>query len=89
MTNILNKVMKKDKVLHLIVGAIFGVATYITGAWLLGLIIATIIFVSKEVYDMYKPLPTGFDLADLFADYIGFAFGFWLVGMLHGISTML
>ena len=81
--------MKKDKVLHLIVGAIFGVATYLSGHWMLGFVIATIIFVLKEVYDMYKPNPTGFDTLDLTADYIGLLAGFWAAGMLHGIISAL
>ena len=43
---------------------------------MIGFLISTIIFVVKEICDKYKKNPTGFDLADLFADYIGFAGGF-------------
>ena len=81
--------MSKDKLYHLLVGAIFGVATYLSGHWLLGFVLATIVFVIKEVYDMYKPNPTGFDTLDLTADYIGLLLGFWFAGMLHGLINIL
>ena len=40
---------------------------------MLGFAIATIIFIGKEIYDIYKPNPTGFDIKDLLADYTGFS----------------
>ena len=81
--------MYKDKLLHAIVGAAFGVATYFSGYWLIGFVLSTIVFVLKEVYDCIKPLPTGFDKVDLTADYIGLLIGFWIAGMLHGIINIL
>ena len=61
----------KDKIYHFVVGAIFGIFTI----WLpvvVVLIAATFVFFNKEIYDCYKPNPTGFDWLDILADYIGF-----------------
>ena len=80
--------MKRDKIQHFIVGAIFGIATYLSGHWLLGFAIATIFFVGKEIFDMYKQNPTGFDELDLTVDYIGLLFGFWAAGMIHGLINL-
>ena len=61
----------KDKIYHFVVGAIFGIFTiWIPIIWVL--IFATIIFFNKEIYDKYKPQPTGFDWWDILADYVGF-----------------
>ena len=61
----------KDKIYHFVVGAIFGIFTI----WLpivAVLIAATFVFFNKEIYDCYKPQPTGFDWWDILADYVGF-----------------
>lgn len=81
--------MSKDKIKHLIVGAVLGAATYISGHWMLGFVISTIIFVGKEVFDMYKPQPTGFDKVDLTVDYIGLVIGFWIAGISHGLFNLI
>lgn len=79
----------KDKINHLIVGAVLGIATYFSGHWLLGFVLATIVFVLKEVYDCIKPLPTGFDKADLQADFLGWIAGAILSFFIHGIIQIL
>ena len=61
----------KDKIYHFVIGAIFGIFTI----WLpvvAVLIAATFVFFNKEIYDKYKPQPTGFDWWDILADYVGF-----------------
>lgn len=78
-----------DKTKHFIVGAALGVATYFSNHWLLGAVIATMIFVGKEVWDMYKPNPTGFDKVDLAVDYIGLVIGFWIAGISHGLFNLI
>ena len=61
-----------DKIKHFAVGAVLGLLTlWFPIIWVL--IIATIVFVNKEIYDCYKPQPTGFDCMDILADYIGLA----------------
>ena len=65
--------MKTDKFLHGLVGLAFGMAYFYIGWW--SLIFGTIVFFNKEIYDKYKPNPTGFDWWDILADYIGFAVG--------------
>ena len=80
--------MKNDKLLHLVVGFLFGAATYASQMWGLGLLISTLVFVGKEVFDKYKPHPTGFDKADLFVDYLGFGLGFGSAGFVHGIIKL-
>ena len=60
----------KDKIYHFVIGAIFGIFTI----WLpvvVVLIAATFVFFNKEIYDKYKPQPTGFDWWDILADYVG------------------
>lgn len=63
----------KDKILHFIVGLVFGLSYYFVALW--SVLFGTVIFVGKEVYDIYKPNPTGFDWMDILADYLGFAIG--------------
>lgn len=62
-----------DKLKHLICGMALGLATYFSGYILFGVIISTFIFFAKEVYDIYKPNPTGFDWFDIAADYFGYS----------------
>jgi hypothetical protein len=62
-----------DKLKHFIVGAILGIVSCFTGHLLLCFIFASIIFIGKEIYDIYKTNPTGFDIKDLIADYAGFS----------------
>ncbi len=39
------------------------------------IVFACVISVGKEIYDKYKPNPTGFGLGDLLADFIGMVVG--------------
>ena len=81
-----------DKLKHLIGGVILGSATYFSNHWLIGLGISSGLFVGNEISDMYnintiiyKHKATGFDKLDLFADYLGFAIGFTISVLGHGI----
>ena len=65
--------MKTDKLLHGLVGLAFGLLYAYIGFW--SLIFGTIVFFNKEIYDKYKPNPTGFDWLDIAADYTGLLIG--------------
>ena len=65
--------MKTDKLLHGLVGLAFGLLYAYIGFW--SLIFGTIVFFNKEIYDKYKPNPTGFDWWDIAADYTGLFIG--------------
>lgn len=78
-----------DKLKHFIAGYILGAISYISGFWWSGLLISSLIFFGKEIFDIYKPHPTMFDKADLLADYAGFGVGFGTVGFIHGIFNLL
>lgn len=45
-------------------------------------LIASVIFIGKEVWDKYKPQPTGFDWLDLLADYIGLTISIFTIWLL-------
>ena len=75
---------RPDLIKHFAVGIVFGVLTAF--AWVFA-IIATFVFFGKEVFDAYKPKPTGFDWLDILADYLGLITGLilthtviWLIG---------
>lgn len=85
-----------DKIKHIIVGFTLAVLivplTYFFDfnavvGW--DFAISSVVFIGKEIYDKYKPQPTGFDKADLFCDYLGWLFGvivaFWIVGIAYVI----
>jgi len=70
----------KDKILHFIVGLVFGLSYYFVALW--SLLFGSIVFYGKEISDkydidtkFYKHKATGFDWCDILADYIGFAVG--------------
>ncbi len=74
-----------DKQKHLVVGFILGFLYFpivfiwdINEAIISNFIASTIIFISKEIYDKYKPNATGFDSVDMFADYLGWGVGVWV-----------
>lgn len=62
--------LRCDYMLHFAVGLLFGLL-YLILPLFYTVLIASVIFIAKEVYDKYKPDPTGFDWLDLVADYIG------------------
>lgn len=73
--------IRADLKLHFMVGLAFGLP-YLILPILYTVLIASVIFIAKEVYDKYKPVPTGFDWLDLLADYIGLTisiFTIWLI----------
>jgi len=85
-----------DKTKHVIVGLLVGLTalpiSYFCGLWwalLITLVLGTIIFVWKEINDKYKPNPTGFDKADLQADFLGWIGGAILSFFIHGIIQIL
>ena len=63
------------------VGLAFGLP-YMILPLLHTILIASFIFIAKEVYDKYKPNPTGFDWLDLLFDYLGLTLSIltiWLI----------
>ena len=81
-----------DKKNHFIVGLILGLLT-LPISWQTGLIWAytitfigaSLTFIGKEIWDTYKPLPTGFSNADLVADYCGLFAGYCLTFLAWGM----
>jgi len=88
--------MKNDKLQHFGVGIFIGLLTLpistFCGLWwalLITLVLGTIIFVAKEINDKYKPNPTGFDKADLQADFYGWISGAILSFFIHGVIQII
>ena len=76
---------RNDKQKHLLVGFLSGVLYSpvvflwdINSAIISNMIASSVLFIGKEIYDKYKPNPTGFDKVDLFADYLGWGIGVWI-----------
>ena len=74
-----------DKIKHFIVGFLVAqlftpLTFYSSIGWslLITFILATLVFIGKEIFDIYKPIPTGFDWYDIYADYLGFALGLFI-----------
>lgn len=69
---IVNKIgIRADLLLHFEVSALIClILTIFVPAWVAG-IITLGIGIIKEIYDVFKPLPTGFDIIDLIADILG------------------
>lgn len=70
----------KDKILHFMVGLVFGLSYYFILLW--SFFFGSIAFFGKEFSDkydidtkIYKHKATGFDWCDIIADYLGFAIG--------------
>ena len=86
MTNLIKWFRKlNDKQKHLLVGFVCGVLySPIVFLWdinatiISNLVASSVMFIGKEIYDKYKPNPTGFDKVDLFADYLGWGIGVWI-----------
>lgn len=78
----------KDKMLHFGVGFAFGSASIILKnipylEWIFWIGIA--VFIGKEIFDVYKPKPTGFSILDFFADFFGFGIGLILTNYVIAI----
>lgn len=87
---------RTDKQKHFIVGAIMGFIYFpvvllwdINAAIISNFIASSAVFIGKEIYDKYKPNPTGFDKVDLFADYLGWGIGVWVGSVLVVITHYL
>ena len=84
-----------DKTKHFIVGGSIGLLT-LPISWAVGLIwaytitflAANIVFIGKEIYDTYKPIPTGFSNADLLADYGGLFAGYCITFFMWGLMQL-
>ena len=70
-----------DYILHFGVGLAFGLPCLILQIPHT-MLIASVIFIAKEVYDKYKPNPTGFDWLDLAADYSGLTISIFIIWIL-------
>ena len=71
--------IRSDLFLHAIVSFILGLGFgLILKASPLAIIITIAIGIGKEIYDMKKPNPTGFDMKDLLFDGIGCFLGYFL-----------
>lgn len=84
-----------DKTKHTLVGLIFGLLTLplswavsLIWAYVITFLAANIVFIGKEIYDKYKPRPTGFDRVDLAADYGGLFAGYCLTFLILGIMQL-
>ncbi len=62
--------LRPDLKSHFMVGFAFGLP-YMTLPLLHTVLIASVVFIGKEVWDKHKPNPTGFDWLDLASDYLG------------------
>lgn len=78
-----NKLSDKQK--HMIVGFMCGFAYFpfqfffdFNTVAFANLFLSSVLFIGKEICDKYKPNPTGFDVVDLFADYLGWGVGVWV-----------
>ena len=69
--------IRTDLILHFIVSLMISsfFSLILNGSWL-ALIITLVIGIAKEIYDIFKPKPTGFDLLDLLADSLGCLIGY-------------
>ena len=70
--------IRSDLILHLLVSFVicFGISVFSLGSFGLSVGITMIIGVGKEIYDVFKKNPTGFDIYDLFFDGFGSILGF-------------
>lgn len=83
MKDLLNTILKYDKVLHFIINfvGVIVISYYINIVF--ATIIMVIISVLKEFYDVIKPKPTGFSINDLIADVIGMTIGIFVYMLIH------
>lgn len=63
------------------VGLAFGLP-YLILPLLHTVLIASVVFIGKEVWDKYKPVPTGFDWLDLLFDYLGLTISILIIWLL-------
>ena len=73
--------VRGDYILHFAVGVSLGLL-YLIIPLPYTVLIASVIFIAKEVYDKYKPNPTGFDWLDLAADYSGLTISIFIIWLI-------
>jgi len=85
-----------DKTKHTIIGFAFGLSALLISCcsnimwgFTLSFAVGTIFFIGKEIYDKYKPRPTGFDRMDLAADYGGLLAGWAVSAFVMGVLKII
>lgn len=58
-------------------------------AFIVSLLGSSLLFFCKELGDMIKPNPTGFDWNDIKADYAGWIIGTWFSFVVYGIIKLI
>lgn len=82
--------IRTDLLLHLLVSMIIAFSIgVITKSSFLTVSITLFIGLGKEIYDMFKENPTGFDIKDLLFDGLGCMIGFLLSGLVLAIISLL
>lgn len=85
-----------DKTKHTLVGFAFGLSALpitivLNLIWglTLSFSLATVVFIGKEIYDKYKPRPTGFDKVYISADYQGLFAGWFVAFFVFGLIKII
>lgn len=68
-----------DKLLHFLCAMALMIATSLLTNPCIGCGVTMAVSIGKEIYDCYKPNPTGFSLGDLMADLLGVIVGMAVV----------
>ena len=68
---------------HFMVGFLLGLCLPLVLNWIASLLIASMPFFGKEVYDKYKAKPTGFDWWDILVDYLGYGTGYLIFELIR------
>lgn len=74
-----------DKLKHFIIGFTLGILTSILNHEIIGFVFSSLLFFGKEVFDIYKENPTGFDKYDIKADYNGFLVGYGISALIKNV----
>ena len=72
--NLLQWCKKNDKLAHFIIITCLTIICYCVLKFY-AIFVIIIVSVGKEIYDIYKPNPTGFDVKDILYDTLGFITG--------------
>lgn len=74
-----------DKLKHIIIGSILGILTSVLNQEIIGFAFSSLLFFGKEVFDIYKKNPTGFDKYDIKADYNGLLVGYGISALIKNV----
>lgn len=77
--NWINKIRSNDKLLHLLVNLTIVIVFGLLSGIVIGVGLAVIASLSKEVYDEYRPNGSGWDWNDIVADIIGILIGIFIL----------